>query len=109
MKASEFQAQSSNHVKNEHYWQKIFEDFEASNLIRSVYCHKNQINYYNFGYWWKKLRTKSLKKLIPIKIKPEPVLQPESNRALSALTFKNGHSLVIYDNDTLLLILSKMI
>ena len=109
MKACESKMQLSNQAKNENYWKKIFEDYETSNLIRSVYCHQNQINYDNFGYWWRKLKNKSVKTLIPIKIKPEYIAQPESNRVLSTLTFKNGNSLVVYDKEALLLIFSKMI
>ncbi len=109
MKAGELKTQLSNQAKDENYWQKIFGDFEASNLIRSAYCHKHQINYDNFGYWWRKLKNKSVKTLIPIKIKSEHAPQLEKSRILSTLTFKHGNSLVIYDKEALLLILSKLI
>jgi hypothetical protein len=109
MKAGESKTQVSNQAKDETYWNKIFGDYEESNLIRSVYCRQNQINYDNFGYWWRKLKNKSVEALIPIKIKSEYAPQPERNRALSTLTFKNGNSLVIYEREALLLILSKMI
>lgn len=109
MKAGELKTQLSNQANDENYWHKIFEDYEASNLIRSDYCRKNQINYDNFGYWWRKLKNESVKKLIPIKIKSEQVPQLERNRALSTITFKNGNSLVIYDKEILLFIVSKMI
>lgn len=109
MKANESRTQPSTQAKDKGYWKKVIEDYEASNLNRSAYCRQYQINYDNFGYWWRKLKNESVKKLIPIKIKSEQVPQLERNRALSTITFKNGNSLVIYDKEILLLIVSKMI
>lgn len=105
MKASELKTS----VKDENYWKKIIEDHEGSNLTRKAYCNLNQINYDNFGYWFKKLKNDSVKSLIPIKIKSEFNQHAEKNKVLSTLLFNNGNSLHIYDKETLLMILSKMI
>jgi hypothetical protein len=108
MKA-ESKIQLSNQEKGGNYWNKIIEDQEISGLTRIAYCRKNQINYDNFGYWRKKLKSKSVKSLIPIKIKSEFNQPAEKNKMLSTLLFKNGNSLYIYDKEVLLIILSKMI
>ena len=49
MKASGLKTQLPKHEKNENYWKNTIEDYEASNLTRSVYCRKNQINYDNLA------------------------------------------------------------
>lgn len=109
MKAGELNNLLPNQIKGENYWKKLIEDYETSSLTRSAYCRKNQINYINFGYWWRKLKNNSVNTLIPIQIKSELTQQPERSKALTTLTFKNGNSLIIYDKEALLIILSKMI
>lgn len=107
MKASESNTQPS--VKDESYWKKIIADQESSHLTRKAYCHKHQVNYDNFGYWWRKLKTKSVKSLIPITIKSESNQYPEKSKTLSTMQFKNGTCLHIYDKEVLQIILSKLI
>jgi hypothetical protein len=97
-------------VKDENEWKKLIKDQEASKLSRSDYCRINQINYHSFDYWSRKLRKKSISPLIPITIKSEyknPI--ESSNKILSTLTFNNGNVLHIYDQETLLMILSKVL
>lgn len=108
MKTSESKTQALNQAKDENYWKKIFEDYESSNLARSDYCRKHQISYDNFGYWFRKLKKESVNSLIPIKIKSEPNQHAEKNKVLSTLVLKNGNSLLIYDREVLLIILSKI-
>lgn len=109
MKAVELKSQLPIQAKDKDYWKKLIEDYEATGLTRSEYCRMHQINYDNFGYWWKKLKNESVKSLIPIKIKSQGEQHSEKNLPLSTLTFKNGNSLHIYNQESLLLILSKLI
>jgi hypothetical protein len=108
MKTNESKMQPLNQAKDESYWKKIFEGYESSNLTRSDYCRKHQISYDNFGYWFRKLKKESVNSLVPIKIKSESNHPIEKNKILSTLVLKNGNSLLIYDREALLIILSKM-
>jgi hypothetical protein len=109
MKTSESKTQTPNQARGESYWKKIFEDYESSNLARSDYCRKHQISYDNFGYWFRKLKKGSDNSLIPIKIKSESNHPIEKNKILSTLVLKNGNSLLIYDKEVLLIVLSERI
>jgi hypothetical protein len=98
------------YVKDENKWKKIFKDQEASKLSQSTYCRIHKINFHSFDYWSRKIRKKSINTLIPIQIKSEQEKPAEVvSKVLSTLRFNNGNALHIYDQETLLMILSKML
>ncbi len=109
MKASDINVRAPDKANSENYWQQLIEDFNGSNLTRSVYCRKHQINYDNFNYWYRKSKKQSASFLIPVKIESKLHQSIGNERLLSTLELKNGGSLHIYDKDVIILILSKMI
>lgn len=62
-----------------------------------VFCREENISYYSFQYWQRKL-TKEKKPISSsrfIKIKPLP--QPKVNTVFCELLSANGHRLIFYD------------
>jgi hypothetical protein len=97
-------------IKTEKEWEKIFKAQEASKLSRSNYCRINKLNLHAFRYWYKKIRNQPIKPLIPITIKSEYEKLPErASKVLSTLTLNNGNVIHIYDQEILLLLLSKLL
>lgn len=87
------------------YWENQIESQKKSQLSKSVYCRANQISYFRFNYWEKKLK-KFSHPLIPIKIKSS--LHSLNNKPICSITLKNGNDLHIHDKEALILILDRM-
>jgi hypothetical protein len=89
------------------YWVSEIEKFKASGLSRKHYCKENQLNYFRFGYWIKRLRKKSdtPAHFIPVNIKTSET--PRVNGILCTVESR-GRVLSVYDALTLNLILEKL-
>jgi len=109
--------------EDENFWQNHIANFSLSGLAKTDYCKKNRINYGRFFYWIRMLshpkshhksqatqdnvnHAEKIEKLLPVQIK-----QATSNEnklsLLCTLTMKNGCTLHIHDQQSLLLILEK--
>jgi hypothetical protein len=95
----------SKSVENEAFWKKHYESLKASGVLRSVYCRQHNLNYDRFGYWINKWNNNHTDKLVAIKLKPQNSTSAHS--ILCTLDLKQGHTLKIYDMQTLMLILER--
>ncbi len=106
MKANELNTSIPEVIKEDKvYWESQIESQKKSQLSKSAYCRANQISYFRFNYWEKRLK-KSCHPLIPIKIKS--VMHSPNNKPICSITFKNGNDLHIHDKEALILILDRM-
>lgn len=116
----EIQSNTTNRyaLEDENFWQQHQTAFSASGTTRKAYCRSHQINYDRFGYWIKRLSTKSMAAatqdnltlpqvtgLLPVKLKI-PTRQDDSN-VLCTINLRNGHVLHINDERALSLILGR--
>jgi hypothetical protein len=100
--------------ENEGFWKQHQSSFLASGLSRKRYCQVNGVNYNRFNYWFKKLSPISPEQgsspektdlLLPVHLrqaKPEGLSTP-----LCTVNLKNGHSLMIYHEHALSLLLEQ--
>ncbi len=92
-------------IEDKAYWENQIESQKKSALSKSAYCRANQISYFRFNYWKKRLQ-KNCDPLIPIKIKP--IINSSNNKPICSITLKNGNDLHIHDKEALILILDRM-
>ena len=106
--------------EDESFWRKHVTAFSESDLIKSVYCRENGINYNRFFYWVNKISSpqKILSKkisrknnlsavvsLLPVQLKQTPDSAKHSVHC--SISLKNGATLRIHDQASLLIILEK--
>jgi hypothetical protein len=109
--------------EDENFWRKHVVAFPGSGLTKAAYCRENAINYDRFFYWIKKISSpqKILSKkisskdnknhtvvmtpLLPVQLKKEPDSIKHSIHC--SISLKNGSTLHIHDQQSLLIILEK--
>jgi hypothetical protein len=101
MKASKLKNKSKRTSKQEKhaYWKNHIAMQKTSNLSRRAYCKINNLIYYNFCYWHRKLEDSSSNSssLIPIKIKSEN----DVAGVLGSVKLSNGYILHIHSMEAM--------
>lgn len=118
---------SSHENQNENFWKKHVAAFPDSGLTKAAYCRENLINYNRFFYWIKRLsRSQSAvadnnpcngnKKnhasiktmLLPVQLKQASDVWRQNRQGMHCtIDLKNGSTLHVHDQTSLLLILEK--
>jgi hypothetical protein len=95
-------------IGNEAFWQHHHELLKSSGMKRSEYCHKNDLNYDQFGYWisrWNRLKKNGDPiELVSVKLKSN---EPAQSKILCTLDLKNGGCLKIHHSEALAMILER--
>ena len=109
--------------KDENFWRKHVIAFPDSGLTKAAYCRENSINYDVFLYWVKKIsspqkilskkisnacnknHTAVMASLLPVQLKHEPDSIKHSIHC--SISLKNGTTMHIHDQQSLLIILEK--
>lgn len=109
--------------KDENFWRKHVIAYPDSRLTKAAYCRENVINYDVFLYWIKKIlspqkifskkisgagnknHTAVTASLLPVRLQQEP--DNIKHNIHCSISLKNGSTLHIYDQQSLLIILEK--
>lgn len=109
--------------EDENFWKQHIATIPGSGLTKAAYCKSNAINYGRLFYWIKKLSSpqKILSKkisnkdndnsaslimpLLPVQLKTEP--DNTRNDIHCSISLKNGSTMHIHDQQSLLIILEK--
>jgi len=109
--------------EDENFWRNHIANFSLSGLTKTDYCKQNGINYGRFFYWIKILsrphphqkyktvrdkenHAKKIRKLLPVQIK-QATANENKLSLLCTLNMRNGCTLHIHDQQSLLFILEK--
>ena len=101
--------------EDENFWRKHVIAFPKSGLTKKAYCRQHKVNYPRFFYWIRKISsalktshqnlTTVIPPLLPVQLKQE---SDHLNHGIHcALSLKNGSTLHIHDEQSLLFILEK--